>query len=55
MRKSKRKDDKLQAISRLLRRLKALVKEGFISDKEASQILSNNLDVQMKLHLGRDV
>lgn len=54
MKKSKRKDGKLQAISRLLRRLKNLVAEGFISEKEASQILTNNLDVQMKLHLGRD-
>lgn len=55
MKKGKRKDDKLQAISRLLRRLKNLVKEGFISEKDASQILTQNLDVQMKLHLGRDV
>ncbi len=55
MKRSKRKDDKLQVISKLLRRLKSLVKDRFISEKEASTILSNNLDVQMKLHLGRDV
>jgi len=54
MKKSKRKDDRLLAISRLLRKLKTLVKEGFISEGEASTILTNNLDVQTKLHLGRD-
>jgi hypothetical protein len=55
MQKNKRKDDRLQAISLLLRKLKNLVKGGFISETKATEILSSNLDVQMKLHLGRDV
>jgi hypothetical protein len=54
MKKNKRKDDKLQGISRLLRRLRTLVKDGYLSEGKASEILSSNLDVQMKLHLGRD-